>query len=207
MRKCRNRGGVVLGGVLVAFLSTCMLGSSSPDPAKISESRWNYFDAVRAHFIGHELWRGNRTIVGPKISDTAGSWSRSGAKGQGKKEFIFRSQSPQLQEAVLSALVQIYHDMDVFAAPCASVISEQEGLLASPEGWVKFRSRWLADTDDNRVADTVRVLLVEEEVFFKPQSPPTEKQDLHRLTWVTWSPRLDTWYEKPSNQAMDSDKE
>ena len=204
MTNNRNWAGMVARGLLVASLASCILGCSSPDQAKISESRWNYFNAVRSHFIGHQLWRGNSTISGPKISDTSGSWSRSGAKGQGKKEFLFRSQSPQIQEAVLSALVQIYHDMDVFTAPCTSVISRHDGLLASPEGWVKVRSRWL--TDDNRVTDRVRVLLVEEEVFFKPQSPPTEKQDLHRLTWVTWSPPLNKWYERPSNKAAPADR-
>ena len=187
MKRYRDRP--IARSVCLALLCSCLLGCSSRQVAEISEARWNYLNAVRVHFAGHELWRENATLLADLKTFGSGSSHGSGKTATGTMEFIFKSESAELQKEVVHTLIGIYDAMDVFAPPSTSVVSEGEGLLASPEGWLKLRSRW---STDNRVTSTVRVLVIDYEIEFRPQSAPTEKQDLRRLSWVRWSPPLDT---------------
>ena len=148
------------------------------------ELRNNYADAVLTHFVGHQLWKDNATILAVLTCDGGGY----GSAQDGYKDFVFRERNEELRQEVLSTMVEIVPRMDVFEGPQRLVASAEQRLLVSPDGWLLLTGEWL---DDEPVAANVKVLRVRREMFFSPRNGANEKQDLRRLDWVTWSPPLD----------------
>jgi hypothetical protein len=180
---------VILGCVIVGLLCNHLVESSTRKSSVASQDRWNYLNAVRSHYAGHELWGRNAAIQSEQSMGGNNSWHRSGSASTGMMELAFKSETPEIQDAVVGALIEIYSAMDVFSAPTTSIVADGEGLLASSEGYWRIHTHWV--TDSGRVNDKHRILVIEHEIQFNPLSGPTEKQDLHRLSWVTWSPPLD----------------
>ncbi len=81
--------------------------------------------------------------------------------------------------------------MDVFGGPQVLNIADQSALLATPEGWLELKARWLSDDPQVTGLDgdpaAVRVLRIECDLCFRPRYEPSDKQDKKRLTWVSWS--------------------
>lgn len=192
-------------GMLASAVVLCglLLACSRRREMQWKEERWSYFSTVRCHFAGHHLWRRNAAIQQHEVVAGNCSWRRRRTAAEESREFQCNSRTPQLQREIISTLIQIYAAMDVFVGPCSSVVSDTDGLLASPEGWLRLRSHWLKST--SRLTHPVYTLLVEMEVSFEPRHPPSEKQDRHRLSWVRWSPPLDSWDERPSSEANQGD--
>jgi hypothetical protein len=139
------------------------------------QQRRNYANAVRTHFQGHELWKSNE-IIKENLKSFGGG-----------KDFIFRNESSEIRKEVLSTLIAINRDMNVLCEPQTLLATEDTCILASPDGWLKLSGNWITD---NRATDDVKVLRVEYKMSFEPRSGPTDKQNLKRLSWVTWSPPL-----------------
>ena len=58
-----------------------------------------------------------------------------------------------------------------------------------PQFRPRFKAEWLSD--DKRIADAHKILRIDWEMYLGPSAGSTEKQDLKRLTWVTFSLALD----------------
>lgn len=179
MKKCL----LVLSGVIATLLvvSAVYWGNRKAQTQRHGmavQQRRNYANAVRTHFQGHELWKSNEVIKE--------NWKCFGG-GKKHKDFIFRNESSEIRKEVLSTLIAINRDMNVLCEPQTLLTTEDTCLLASPDGWLKLNAKWIID---NRVTEDVKVLRVEYEMSFEPRSGPTDKQNLKRLYWVTWSPPL-----------------
>jgi hypothetical protein len=155
------------------------------------QRRHNYLTSVLAFFAGHDLWKSN-PIIQKEFRHHGGG---HGSGTSETKDFIFRVESSQLQREVLSTLIQICHDMDVFSGPQVVNVSDEGAILASPEGWLRMRASWPAEdppvtTSEIEPRMAIHVLRVDYDWCFQPLQAPTEKQHLRRLDWVSWPPQL-----------------